>query len=777
MNKNDSELRTKYIAVLEEKLNLAEKNRDLINQLRASETLVATLREEIDQLQNQLTDRSSATPGTTHKASTSSSSTSNVRRGPPDLQQQGGRPSSTAPTSTFRGTERKPTVPSSVSHASPALNSSAPVTLTHPLKRTRNQQSSVNSTPVSPNPSSAADGGGVAKKPKHETSSSSSTTAPVNLFYNQKQSSSNSATFPNPTSSTISNSNRDGHPIDEHMRKEGTGTSRIITCIYCNVVIPSRNRSRWIRHLVTCTEAPKAVRLQFDPDASESDDGQDKAVDEEEEDENEESDDEDAAGGDEADDAEVETDGDVKSLINHHVKKTGVGIGRKIYCNHCNMIIPSNNKAKWMQHIMKCEKASAAVKSIFDPNRGSSSSPKVFAKPSSVSKNRESSSSRRTSGALKSPIGRQQRPSEDPSNSNSKSTSSASKNVSTKSVSPPPPPPLPVPPYDPSTFPLTYPCEPHPLLPDGTANTERWRAWCDVLRFQIPGIEIIPATGVRVTKFKRLHAVREYRLIPQSNARQHHSSVTYAIPERLHIAFLKFMVPDWEEPDGMKSEEGGMNGDGGGSGGGGDGGDKGDESNGGDGASGWEDAVGDDAGDENQEEDAGENDEDGKIDDFGSPMEGDQGDLLENDITALDSVMNSGSASNLDFGSVAQSKSPSRNKSPSRVKSPSRTKSPVSQNSNGVPDVNPDTSGYTKYINIIKKMIPDYKQLSDESRKALKRGVKRFLEQEMGDRFQTECVYIISGQSPTYLVPPPLVEKFTTWARGEIQQVFPESRL
>ncbi|KAJ3023375.1 UNVERIFIED_CONTAM: hypothetical protein HDU68_008641 [Siphonaria sp. JEL0065] len=83
----------------------------------------------------------------------------------------------------------------------------------------------------------------------------------------------------------------------------------------------------------------------------------------------------------------------------------------------------------------------------------------------------------------------------------------------------------------------------------------------------------------------------------------------------------------------------------------------------------------------------------------------------------------------------------------------------------------------TRYNAIVNKMMPDFKTLSNDARLAIKRGVKQFLQHEMGNDFE-ECLMMTpadNGQTPkpTYGVPDHLVPGFQQWVFVELKKCFP----
>ncbi|ORY28712.1 hypothetical protein BCR33DRAFT_793237 [Rhizoclosmatium globosum] len=85
----------------------------------------------------------------------------------------------------------------------------------------------------------------------------------------------------------------------------------------------------------------------------------------------------------------------------------------------------------------------------------------------------------------------------------------------------------------------------------------------------------------------------------------------------------------------------------------------------------------------------------------------------------------------------------------------------------------------TRYNAIVNKMMPEFKSLSNEARLAIKRGVKQFLQHEMGSDFE-ECLMMTAadnGQAskPTYGVPEHLVPSFQQWLHVELSKCFPSA--
>ncbi|KAI8617073.1 hypothetical protein BC830DRAFT_1115404 [Chytriomyces sp. MP71] len=80
----------------------------------------------------------------------------------------------------------------------------------------------------------------------------------------------------------------------------------------------------------------------------------------------------------------------------------------------------------------------------------------------------------------------------------------------------------------------------------------------------------------------------------------------------------------------------------------------------------------------------------------------------------------------------------------------------------------------TKYNYILFEILPDFRKLPEDSRIAVKRGVKLFLQQEMKDRFH-DCMFQVEGASHhSYGIPQHLKESFRAWAVAELTRCFPD---
>ncbi|KAJ3239454.1 hypothetical protein HDU78_002843 [Chytriomyces hyalinus] len=80
----------------------------------------------------------------------------------------------------------------------------------------------------------------------------------------------------------------------------------------------------------------------------------------------------------------------------------------------------------------------------------------------------------------------------------------------------------------------------------------------------------------------------------------------------------------------------------------------------------------------------------------------------------------------------------------------------------------------TKYNAVLVDIMPNFKTLSREARIAVKRGVKLFLQQGMGDRFR-ECMFTLEGaEHHTYGVPDEMLAEFRDWAVEGLGRCFPD---
>ncbi|KAI8827788.1 hypothetical protein BJ741DRAFT_628778 [Chytriomyces cf. hyalinus JEL632] len=77
----------------------------------------------------------------------------------------------------------------------------------------------------------------------------------------------------------------------------------------------------------------------------------------------------------------------------------------------------------------------------------------------------------------------------------------------------------------------------------------------------------------------------------------------------------------------------------------------------------------------------------------------------------------------------------------------------------------------TRYVNVIREIMPDFPTLPADSRKAVKRGVRLFLEAELKYKF-SDCV-IVKGGGTMYMIPDELMDAFKDWAFEELSRCFP----
>ncbi|TPX71979.1 hypothetical protein CcCBS67573_g06018 [Chytriomyces confervae] len=93
-------------------------------------------------------------------------------------------------------------------------------------------------------------------------------------------------------------------------------------------------------------------------------------------------------------------------------------------------------------------------------------------------------------------------------------------------------------------------------------------------------------------------------------------------------------------------------------------------------------------------------------------------------------------------------------------------------------------SGYilTRYNTIVNRMMPDFKTLSNEARVAIKKGVKQFLQHQLGATFD-DCIMMTPTESAsqsstapkqTYGVPEHLIPGFQQWVYVELKKCFPD---
>ncbi|KAJ3234524.1 hypothetical protein HDU77_000397 [Chytriomyces hyalinus] len=78
----------------------------------------------------------------------------------------------------------------------------------------------------------------------------------------------------------------------------------------------------------------------------------------------------------------------------------------------------------------------------------------------------------------------------------------------------------------------------------------------------------------------------------------------------------------------------------------------------------------------------------------------------------------------------------------------------------------------TRYVNVIREIMPDFPTLPADSRKAVKRGVRLFLEAELKDKFSD--FVIVKGGGTMYMIPDQLLDAFKDWAFEELSRCFPQ---
>ncbi|KAJ3349568.1 hypothetical protein HDU83_000407 [Entophlyctis luteolus] len=311
------------------------------------------------------------------------------------------------------------------------------------------------------------------------------------------------------------------HAIDAFVTKSGTGESRVVTCNYCRSRIFSKHRPRWEKHIALCLSAPKSIRLQFggaelgqvapatNTVAVAADCSIDAAVVEQQQQQ--------APLASAADITDIPHGSlGINDLINQHVEKHGVGPRRVVTCIYCRRAVESDHKKKWQQHVATCQRAPREVQLTFSVAlvRKTSAASTTYASDASITPAPAHTS---TQGA------------EAITDANHYIPATKSAKAENGILAP-------------------YPCPPEPVLPNGQPNTEGWRAWTDIVRYQRPDVVIEAKTGINVTKFKRQHNLAEIRMYPRTSARRTHSSMCSAIPERLTLEFLAFMDPTFAGP-------------------------------------------------------------------------------------------------------------------------------------------------------------------------------------------------------------------------------------
>ncbi|TPX71657.1 hypothetical protein CcCBS67573_g06074 [Chytriomyces confervae] len=447
--------------------------------------------------------------------------------------------------------------------------------------------------------------------------------------------------------------------IDEHVVKIGSGSLRIIKCKYCSLSICGDHRARWVKHVGGCTSAPESTRALFSTDLIPS--SEDIAKSEAAEDGS-------VKGAREGDDHTIVSEpwDPNERVIDHHVLKRGVGPSRVVSCRYCSEPIRSKERKLWTRHVAACLKVPESTRILFggQPNVAADASietPSADIGESITDLNRAPASSVILS-AEESPVHAKKAP------------DSASKApVQTVSVT--------------ELAPLRpYPTDPPKTLMDGSENTLRFRAWMDIVRYQKPGYVIVNATGLKMTTFKKLYNFKEVRMVPETSTSKF-SNGCYAIPEYLQQAFMAHFKGD---PRHVIVPE------------------------------------------------------DHQTPFAGVPVKIITSNQRASSTTRAVELQPVAAEENL-AAAAAESKDHPRNPSEDTEK-------------NGGSVVKPQG---TRYISIIRGIMPEFQSLPDEARKAVKRGVRLFLEAELGA--SSSDWVLTKGGGTMYMVPDSLVETFKEW--------------
>ncbi|KAJ3226084.1 hypothetical protein HDU81_007474, partial [Chytriomyces hyalinus] len=307
--------------------------------------------------------------------------------------------------------------------------------------------------------------------------------------------------------------------IDDHVVKTGSGTLRVIQCMYCSQSIGGDHRARWVKHVGTCIFAPESVRFLFSLDLIPNSEVAGKS-----ETANETIS---AGGAREADNHVVITEAwdPNDRIIDQHVLKQGVGASRVVLCGYCSERIRSKERKMRTRHEVACPTVPESVRDMLGGLSNVATHVAVDAELETHSEKRHSMSdlkSTPSSGTLAN---------DECTPQPKKAPDSASKApVETVSVTD-------LPPLRP------YPTEPQKKLSDGSENKLRFRAWMDIVRYQIPGHVIVNATGLKMTTFKKMYTFKEVRIVPETSTSKF-SNGCYAIPEYLQQAFMAHFKGD-----------------------------------------------------------------------------------------------------------------------------------------------------------------------------------------------------------------------------------------
>ncbi|KAI8828995.1 hypothetical protein BJ741DRAFT_624713 [Chytriomyces cf. hyalinus JEL632] len=294
----------------------------------------------------------------------------------------------------------------------------------------------------------------------------------------------------------------DDDAIDSHVVRTGSGSSRKVNCVHCDGFIktaPGCGRREWRRHMRVCTKAPAEVKKQFATDKSSNsrrstNDSQEIAPL--------------VIRRNPAGFAVVKDDGSngdstmKENAATHGESVSATSFPSKVTYHHC---------WRYFQRFSK----------LFQPD-GLDQSPRVTARLNTAGSHQNSFPDVSAAGVNSRHV------------SGDKSSAFSSPKVANLKM---PKSPLFQEVHDIQFTALKpYDHEPPPFLHDGAPNTEGYRSWSDVIKYQIPTLQVFKATGLKVTSFKRLHKMPEIKVSPHGTIREKH--MAFGIPENMQAAFV-----------------------------------------------------------------------------------------------------------------------------------------------------------------------------------------------------------------------------------------------